>query len=118
MSLHVKRQMIGPTKRPLTQVTTERFLAGVFPIMPGQLVRPGKLPSASLPGTLIWFLTCVRSFVRFQMRAFGVDFMTSGHVTPMNFPPSYRHLGQGFRVFVDVVIVDGDVVVTRARFAR
>lgn len=53
------------------------------------------------------------------MRAFGVDFMTSGHVTPMNFPPSYRHLGQGFRVFVDVVIVDdGDVVVTRARLAR
>lgn len=62
MSLHVKRQMIGPTKRPLTQVTTERFLAGVFPIMPGQLVRPGKLPSASLPGTLIRFLTCIEYF--------------------------------------------------------
>jgi hypothetical protein len=44
----------------------------VLPIVPGQLVRPRKLPSATLPTANIGLLSSVRSLVRLEVTRLGV----------------------------------------------
>lgn len=54
----------------------------------------------------------MRSFVRLEVRTFGVDFVTAGHIAPVDFSPAYRHVRHS-AVVVDVVVV----VVVGVRFA-
>lgn len=54
--LHVKSQMITPRETPLAQSTREWTEAGVLAGVTGELVRPGKPPSATFPHALVWLL--------------------------------------------------------------
>ena len=87
MPLHVEGKMVAPRERPLTQVTLERFGPGVLAVMPCQLVRPRKLPPASLPGALIGLLSRMGPLVGFEVRALGVYFVTGGEVAMVNLLP-------------------------------
>ena len=70
--LHVERQVITSGERPGAQVALERLLPGVFPVVPSQLIGPGKLPAAALPGAGVRLLSSVRPLVSFQMGTLGV----------------------------------------------
>ena len=87
MSFHVKREVITAGKLPRTKMALERFGAGVFPVMPRQLVRPRELPAAAVPRALVGLLARVRPLVGLQMRALGVDFVTGREVAAVNLPP-------------------------------
>ena len=54
-------------------MTLERFVPGVFPEVPGQLVRPTELPAAVLPPADVGLLPGVRPQVGLQVGALGVD---------------------------------------------
>jgi len=73
----VQRQVIGPRERSVAQPTLERPVAGVLAEVPGQLVGPGELPSASVPVALVRFFAGVRAQVRLQVRALGVRLSAS-----------------------------------------
>jgi len=66
--------MIRSREGPLAEVTLERSVPGVFAIVTGQFVRAGKLPSTSLPVTVVGLLSRVRSHMRLEVRALGVGF--------------------------------------------
>ena len=87
MPLHMEGKMVAPRERPLTQVTLERFSPGVLAVMPCQLIRPRKLPPASLPGALIGLLSRVGPLVGLKVGAFGVHLVTAFEVTLVNLPP-------------------------------
>lgn len=76
--------MIGAGEAALTVRTLEWFDSRVFAEMPRQLIRPGKLPCATLPHALVWFLSCVGSAVCFEVGAFGVHLITACEVTAVN----------------------------------
>ena len=84
-------------------MTLEGLGASVFPVVPGQLVRPGKLPAAAFPRTLVGFLPSVGSLVSFEVGALGVDLITVQEVALVNLPTFERvgrvggldHLGDG-----------------------
>ena len=77
--LHVQGEVIRPRELSATQVALERLLTCnnkcwcqtwdrggemltptcMFPVVPGQLIRPGKLPRAALPRALIRLLPSV-----------------------------------------------------------
>lgn len=46
--------------RPVTVVALKRFSAGVFAVVPRQLVAPGESPFAAFPRALVRLLTCGR----------------------------------------------------------
>jgi len=58
MALHVERQVIAPREAPLADDALEGFGPRVFPVVPGQLIRPGEPPLALRPlagvGLLTW----------------------------------------------------------------
>ena len=85
MSFHMQRQMVTSRKLSFAQMALEGFGPGVFAVMPGQFVRPRKLPTAAFPRTLVWLFSRVRSFVSFQVRTLGVNLIAVGEVTGMNF---------------------------------
>ena len=58
MPFHVKSQMVGSGKTTSAIVALEWFGSRVFPIMPGELIRTGKAPFASIPWTPIRLLSC------------------------------------------------------------
>ena len=70
MPLHVKTKVVTPCKSAITEVTSERFAARVFPQMPGELVRPGKPPAAALPRAQVGLLSRVRPLVSLQVAGF------------------------------------------------
>ena len=73
MPFHVKTKVVTPCKSAITEVTSERFAARVFPQMPGELVRPGKPPVALRPRAAVRLLPRVRSLVRLQVRTLRVN---------------------------------------------
>ena len=73
MSLHVQRQVITSRKLPRAEMALEWLGPGVFPIVTRQLIGPGKLPAAALPGAGVRLLSSVGPLVSFQVRALGVD---------------------------------------------
>ena len=79
--------MITAGELPRAEMALERLGAGVFPVMPRQLVRPRKLPAAAVPRALVGLLTRVRPLVGLQVRALGVDFVTRRKVAAVNLPP-------------------------------
>ena len=64
--------MIRPGESSVTQLTVERFVARVFPLVPGQLVRPGKPPPAVLPLADVGLLPCVGPQVGLEVAGLGV----------------------------------------------
>ena len=72
MSFHVQGQVITSGKSSFTEVALEGLHACVFPVVPGELVRPGKLPVTAVPGAGVRLLARVRSLVRLQVGALGV----------------------------------------------
>ena len=76
MSLHVQAQVITASKSSVTQMTLEGFAAGVFAMMPGELVRSGKLPVTSLPAAEVGLLPRVCPLVGLEVRALGVNLQT------------------------------------------
>ena len=49
MSLEVERQMVTAGERPSAVGALEGLCPRVLPVVPRQLVRPGKLPAAPVP---------------------------------------------------------------------
>ena len=78
MSLQMKREMIGSSKRSLTVRALERLDSRVFPHVPCQFVRSGKLPAATFPRALVRLFSGVRSLVCLEVRALGVDLVAAG----------------------------------------
>jgi len=70
--LHVERQMVGPGESSLTQLAVERFVPRVFPLVPGQLIRPGEPPAAVLPLADVGLLPGVGSQVGLEVAGLGV----------------------------------------------
>jgi len=60
---------------PGAEVTLEGLVAGVFPVVSGQLIGPGKFPLAAFPRASVGLLPRVGPLVGFQVGAFGVDFV-------------------------------------------
>ncbi|KAF7270070.1 hypothetical protein GWI33_016928 [Rhynchophorus ferrugineus] len=54
---HVQRQVIGPAEATFAVTALERFGAGVFAVVPGELVAARETPFASLPRAFVWFFT-------------------------------------------------------------
>ena len=59
MAFQMKGEVIRPGEGTLTVGALERLDASVLAVVTGQLIRAGKLPGASLPGTFIWLLPSV-----------------------------------------------------------
>jgi hypothetical protein len=78
--------------------TLEGFVSRVFPYMPGQLVRSGKLPRAPRPGALVGLLSRVGPQVGLQVGALGVDLPAAGEFTAMS-------LFGAFSLIVVVIVV-------------
>ena len=86
MSLHVEGEVITTRELPLAEVALEGLGAGVLPVVPRQLVRPGKLPAAPVPRALIRLLSRVCPLVRFQVRALCVHLVATGKVAAVYLP--------------------------------
>lgn len=67
MSLHVGGKVVGPGKDLLADVALEGTLPGVFPVVAGQLVRPGEFPATAFPIANVRLLTGVCSKVAFEV---------------------------------------------------
>jgi len=65
--------MVRPTEAAVAVTTFERFLSGMFAIMPRELVRPREPPRAALPRASVRLFARVRALVRLEMRALRVD---------------------------------------------
>jgi hypothetical protein len=63
VSFHVQWQVIRSGEGSLTELTFKRLLSGVFAIVTSQLIRPCKLPCASLPCAGVRLLTGMCPFV-------------------------------------------------------
>lgn len=101
MSSHVQRQMVRSAKRSIAEMACERSNAGVLPKVASQLIGSGESPHASVPGTNVGLFTCkiinhsiktastdlaplftgVRPLVRFKVRAFRINFITTFDIT-------------------------------------
>lgn len=60
MALHVQGQVVGAREAAAAGDALEGFGSGVFPVVSGQLVRPGEAPVAALPRALVRLLPCSR----------------------------------------------------------
>ena len=74
-------EVVGSRESPLTQLTLERSVPSVFPLVPGQLVRPSKPPATALPVTDVRLLPGVGPEVGLQVAGLGVGLPTPGVVT-------------------------------------
>ncbi len=75
MFLHVQTQVVTASERALAQLTLERALSGVLPVVTGQFVGARELPAAALPGAVVRLLPGVRAQVRLEVRALGVHLL-------------------------------------------
>ena len=99
MFLYMQRQMIGACKGPLTHPTGVRPHPRVLPHVPPQLVRPGKLPAAALPGARVGLLPSMSSQVRLHMARLLVGLSTRGvgtvveHLSKASSLPPHQQVG-------------------------
>ena len=75
MSFHVQGQVVAAGERPRAEVALEGLGPGVLPVVPRQLVGPGKLPAASIPRALVRLLPHVGHHVPLQGRALREDLL-------------------------------------------
>lgn len=59
--------MVRSREAPAAYFTLEGFSSRMFPIVSGQLIRPGKAPEATGPGAQVRFLTGVYPLVGLQV---------------------------------------------------
>lgn len=93
VALHVLRQMIAPHESPRAHRADELLLAGVGPLVPGELVAAGELPAAVVVRTGKRALAGVRASVSFQMRRLEVVFSTAGVLALVDATASGRLAG-------------------------
>ncbi len=74
MSLHVQGKMVRATESTVTVSAFEGFRSRVLSEVSGEFVRSSEFPRAAFPRAFVGFLARVRSDVRFEVRAFRVDF--------------------------------------------
>ena len=86
MSLHVEGEVITARELPLAEMALEGLGTSVLPVVPRQLVRPGKLPAAPVPRALVRLLPRVGPLVRLQVRALCVHLVAAGKVAAMHLP--------------------------------
>ena len=72
MAFEMECKMIGPGKGTFTMGALERFDASVLTVVTGELIRTGKLPSASFPSTFIWLLPSVGPQMSLEVRALRI----------------------------------------------
>ena len=84
MSFHVQGQVVAAGERPRAEVALEGLGPRVLPVVPRQLVRPGKLPAAPVPCALVRLLARVGPLVRLQVRALCVDLVAAGKVAAVH----------------------------------
>lgn len=58
VTLHVQGQVVGAREAAAAGDALEGFGSGVFPVVSGELVRPGEAPVAALPCAAVRLLTC------------------------------------------------------------
>lgn len=58
VALHVQRQVVGAREAAAAGDALEGFGSGVFPVVPGELVRSGEAPVAALPRAAVRLLAC------------------------------------------------------------
>ena len=75
--------MVRPGEALAANFAKERSCPGVFPRVPGQLVRSRERVPASLPRARVWSLPGVDPCVRLQVGALRVDFATVGERAPV-----------------------------------
>jgi len=80
MSFHVQGKVVTPCKTALAHFAFERLCTRVLPIMPGQLVRPGKLIVTLWPLAGVRLFPCVNSLVGLEVGALGVDLVAARKV--------------------------------------
>ena len=80
MSLEVEGQMVTSGERARAVDALEGLGPRVLPVVPRQLIRPGKLPAAPFPRAPVRLLSRVRPDVRLEMRALGVDLLAAREV--------------------------------------
>ena len=83
--------MVRPGEALAANFAKERSCSGVFPRVPGQLVRSRERVPASLPRARVWSLPRVDPCVRLQVRALRVDFATVGEQAPVVAPHLTHH---------------------------
>ena len=79
----MQSQMVRPGEALTANFAKERSCSGVFPRVPGQLVRSRERVPASLPRARVRSLPCVDPCVRLQVGALRVDFATVGEPAPV-----------------------------------
>ena len=67
MSLEVEGQMVTAGERARAVDALEGLCPRVLPVVPRQLVGPGKLPAAPFPRAPVWLLSRVRPDVCLEM---------------------------------------------------
>lgn len=82
--------MVGPGEGSLTQLAVEGFVPGVFPLMSGQLVRPGEPPATVLPLADVGLLPSVGPQVGLEVAGLGVGLaaVVEGAGVDDHFPPA------------------------------
>ena len=79
----MQSQMVRPGEALAANFAKERSCSGVFPRVPGQLVRSRERVPASLPQARVRSLPGVDPCVRLQVGALRVDFATVGERAPV-----------------------------------
>lgn len=76
MHLRMLVQMIGSRESFIAQITHERLITSMRPLMPGKLVRSWKSPLASVKIAHEWFLARMPSHVGLEVRRFAITLPT------------------------------------------
>ena len=98
----MQSQMVRPGEALAANFAKERSCSGVFPRVPGQLVRSRERVPASLPRARVRSLPCVDPCVRLQVGALRVDFATVGERAPvvaLHLAHHHQRLGPRLPVF-------------------
>ena len=72
MPLHVQGEVVRAGEGPLAHLALEWPVPRVLPRVPGELVRTGKPPSASLPRAQVGLLPRVRPLMGLQVARLGI----------------------------------------------
>ena len=68
--------MVGPGEGSLTQFALERSVPCMFPLVPGQFIRPSEPPAAAFPVTDVGLLPGVSPVVGLEVAGLGVGLPT------------------------------------------
>ncbi len=72
MPFHVQGEVVAPGERSLAELALERSVPSVFPVVTGQFIRAGELPTTALPVAVVGLLPGVGPHVSLEVGALGV----------------------------------------------